>query len=238
MKEHNFSKNIRLFINDFDKKIFFVTDLYNEFTRVENKITEGTFLKCISRMCANGELEKLGKGIYGKIYKTRFGNVGVSEQDIIDFFVDEGTSGVLIGYDVFKEKRLTTQIAKKHKVYSNKLKGKRLLVKNVEVTYFDYDFKSNSELVQYFDLINELDNIEDINVHYLEEAFYNFSNKYDEKQFDILINLLNVKKSVIATISKILNYFNVSNNLKEKYLSSFSNYKMPEVIKQYEIALK
>lgn len=237
MKESSLSKSVRVFINSYQDKIFFVSELYNEFSR-NNEITETNFLKCISRMCASDELEKLGKGIYGKINKTRFGIVGVSEQDIIEFFVEGGKTGVLVGYDAFKESGLTTQVVKKHQVYSNKLRGKKLTVKNVEVTYFECDFEEDNQLIKYFDMVTNLDNIEDLNISTLNDMFYNLSNSYKEKQFDKLIKLLNSKKSVIATISKILSYFNIDNNLNEKYLSSFSKYKMPEVIKQYEIALK
>ena len=77
--------------------------------------------------------------------------------------------------------------------------------------------------------------IQDLN----HSAFITFAKEiaeeYNEETFKEVVSTINYKKSTIAFLQEILNYYGKENNLN-MYLSSLSEYKYPSMEEIYETA--
>ena len=76
-------------------------------------------------------------------------------------------------------------------------------------------------------------NIEDINYSAFISFVKEIVEEYDDKVFEDVISTINYKKSTIAFLQEILNYFKKENNL-HLYLSTLSEYKHPTMEEIYE----
>jgi len=230
----NYSEIVRNELNKFHKnEIIFASKLYKE--KLYNKnVTETSFYKILERMYKNKEIEKLSKGIYYFPRITKFGVVPISDEEIISIFT-KNNEGMIVGYNLYNKLNLTTQISKKIIIYSSNVDNDIKNIRNIEIK--NVNIKYSKEYIKIIEMLEVLQNfykIEDLNYN----AFYNyvkkFSNTYNEKFTDIVLENMNYKKSTISFLKNILNYFEVENNLNQ-YLSSLSNYKHILMEEIYEL---
>jgi len=142
---------------------------------------------------------------------------------------------MIVGYNLYNKLNLTTQISKKIIIYSSNVDNDIKNIRNIEIK--NVNIKYSKEYIKIIEMLEVLQNfykIEDLNYN----AFYNyvkkFSNTYNEKFTDIVLENMNYKKSTISFLKNILNYFEVENNLNQ-YLSSLSNYKHILMEEIYEL---
>jgi hypothetical protein len=214
-----------------------IIDVQQVYKRKFKGVPEQAFYKAISRMAQNGEIERLTKGIYCKPKKGRFGNIVSSEKHILEHYLGENMkTGVVIGYRMYNKYKLTTQVSKSVEVYSNMSEHEIKKIENVEIikvnVRFDDTTKKMIELLHFLENMNQIEDLSMDNVKiFIENAIV----YYNEKTLEKLIKSIGYKKSTLASLKNILDYFNISHTV-EKYLNGTSKYKSITMEDIYESA--
>lgn len=216
-----------------ENELIFANKLYRE--ELFQYLHEAAYYKMLERMCKNGELAKVAKGIYYIPLVSKYGVVPLSEKQIIEAYT-KNHSGVVIGYAMYNHLKLTTQVPKTINVVSSALEGASKKVRNVTIKQVDIEYSVDIEnMICGLEVLQNFYEIEDVD--YVE--FVNYSRKlalsFHEKIFETVISKMKYKKSTISFLREILNYYGVPNNL-EKHLSSLSEYKHPKMEEIYELA--
>lgn len=229
MQSNNIIKNT---LSNFEEnELIFASKLYK--TKLYNQVSEAAFYKTLERMCKSGELVKIAKGTYHLPKVSKYGIVPPSEKEIISAFTKNGT-GTIVGYSLYNALDLTTQVAKSIEVMSSTLENLTKTIRNVVVHQVQIDYTENvKNMIHSLEVLQNYYNIQDIN----NLSFTKFTKKiadwYDEEIFKNVISAINYKKSTIAFLREILNFYDIKNNLNI-YLSSLSEYKYPRMEEIYE----
>ena len=215
-------------------ELIFASKLFKD-VLLNQKVSEHSFYKALERMYKNKEIDKLSKGIYYFPKNSKYGIVPPSDEEIIETFT-RSNKGMVIGYGLYNKLNLTTQISKKTVIYSSKIEGETKNIRNIEIKNVQVKFsKEYIEIIQMLEVLQNYYKIQDLN----NKVFYNyvkgFSDHYNEKLTDYVIEKMNYKKSTISFLNNILNYFSVDNHL-DKYLSSLSKYNHRSMEEIYELA--
>ena len=221
------SQIIEAVIYDFQpNELILASNLFNN--KLDGTVCEATYYKTLERMSKAGKLNKAAKGVYYLPKNSRFGPVPLSEEDIILAFTKENT-GTVVGYSLYNQLGLTTQIPKITKVLSASLETQTKTIQNVAVFYSPLWFSREVEyMVHTLDVLQNLGQIQDLNRHALISYCEIMAETYDQSVFDEVITKQKYSKSTIAFLQSILNFYNKENGLS-KYLSSLSAYKFPRI---------
>ena len=229
----NYSTMVKEKINKYSE--LEIIDAQKIYTSKFENIPEQTYYKTISRMTKNGELERLTKGIYCKPKIGRFGKMISSEKHILEHYLGaNGRSGVVVGYRMYNKYKLTTQISKVTEVYSNVSEQEKKKVINVEIKKANIRFDPSSiKMVELLDFLENFHSIEELNrknaIRFIEDAIELYSQKTIEK----LVKTIGYKKSTLASLKNVLDYYKVSHSVG-KYLNEISNYKSIRMEDLYE----
>lgn len=192
------------------------------------------FYKSLERLVTRGELLRVSKGIYSRPKKTRFGSIGSSEEEIINHYTNN-KNGVIVGYRLFNNIGLTTQVPKKTKIYSTQIKENQKKIGNISISRLNVKLEESAiKQIEALEVLENYQKIEDINYSSFVAYTKKIAKQYNEKAFGKVILNMNYKKRTIAFLQMILNHYNVRNTLS-KYLSSTSNYKIPNEGVLYEV---
>lgn len=229
----NSREMIEVFLNNIAANtVIEVGKLYDSYAEY---MTEASFYKTIERLCKNGLLVRLTRGLYYKPQKSRFGNVPIREQDIVNHYI-AGQSGLVVGYRLYNKKGLTTQIGKQTEVFSNRLVGQQKTIKNVVVRNISCDLNfERMTVIETLEILQNYSKIEDIDNKALIAYMKNFAKVYSDREAVYVIENMKYKKSTIAFLKEFLNHMQVRNTL-ERFLSSMSVYTNPKVEDIYETA--
>jgi hypothetical protein len=198
-------------------------------------IPELAYYKSLERLVRRGELARVGKGVYSRPQKTRFGNISASEKDIINYYISNN-NGLIVGYGLFNRVGLTTQVSKKTKIYSTKIKENQKTIGNVVICRLNMKLdRAAIEQIKALEILENYQKIEDFNRIEFCAYTQKIAGQYNEKAFEKVIANMKYKKRTIAFLQIILNRNNVPNNLS-KYLSATSNYVIPDWEESYETA--
>ncbi|NCC80806.1 MAG: hypothetical protein EOM04_00835 [Clostridia bacterium] len=188
-------------------------------------ISEQAFYKAVSRMAKNGEIERISKGIYCIPKKGRFGTIVSGDKDILDHYLGVNRNkGIVVGYSMYNRSGLTTQISKVIEVYSNNLTQDRKKINNVLINRVDIKF--DHPTIKTIELLEVLENhkkIQDLNKKILKKFIEKNINFYDENILRKVLQSIRYKKSTIASLRNVLNFYNIENNLNQ-YLRGTSKY--------------
>ena len=216
-----------------ENELIIASKLYKE--ELLNQITEAAYYKTLQRMCEAGELVKIAKGTYHLPKVGKYGIVPPSEKEIIAAFTENKT-GSVVGYSLYNELNLTTQISKTVNVLSSALDGFSKSIRNIVINYVPLKFSPEVEkMIQGLEVLQNFNAIQDINYSAFVEYSKVLAQDFEEKTFEEVISKTNYKKSTISFLKEILNYYNIKNNLN-KYLSALSEYKHPKREELYETA--
>jgi len=200
-----------------------------------NEIPESAFYKAVSRLAKSGEIERISKGIYCKPKKGRFGITISNERNILSYFLGEKKNkGVVIGYRLFNKYGLTTQISKTIELYSRVITQKKRTVRNILVHKSNLRFDTTTiKLIELLEILQEYKNIEDFNtnnfIKFIEEAV----KYYDERTVERIIKSISYKKSTLASLRNVLEFFGLENTIDE-YLNGTSKYNAINMEEIYE----
>lgn len=229
MQSNNIIKNT---LSNFkENELIFASKLYK--TTLYNQVSEAAFYKTLERMCKSGELVKIAKGTYHLPKVSKYGIVPPSEKEIISAFTKNGT-GTIVGYSLYNALDLTTQVAKSIEVMSSTLENLTKTIRNVVVHQVQIDYTEDvKNMIHSLEVLQNYYNIQDINNLSFRKFTKKLADWYDEEIFKKVISAISYKKSTIAFLREILNFYDVKNNLNI-YLSSLSEYKYPRMEEIYE----
>lgn len=213
-------------------ELIFASKLYRE--QLYDKVNEPAFYKVLERMCKSGELMKIAKGTYYLPKNTKHGIVPPSDKDIIHAYTKNCT-GTVIGYTLYNSLNLTTQVSKSIQVMSSALEGFTKTIRNITICQVHINYsKSIIDMIHALEVLQNYYNIQDINYIAFVKFAEELAEKYDEKVFTNVISKITYKKSTIAFLQEILDYYGIENNLNV-YLSRLSEYKHPKMKEIYEL---
>ena len=223
-------KNREMVLAAFQKKpentLIMTGQLYRE--KFATMMSEVAFAQIISRLCRNGEIERVSKGIYCRPKKTRFGMVLPSEREIVDLFTT-GSNGVLVGYGLYNSLGVTTQISKRQTVYSSLAEEQLKQIGNVTIRKYELEYTPEvKSVIQLMELLHHYKEIQDVNIKAMIRSTEKLSREYREDAFEAVQKTIGYPKWTIAFLREVLNYHHISNNLG-RYLSALSNYPIPRM---------
>lgn len=199
------------------------------------EVPECTYYKILTRLVDDGDLVHLTKGIYYRPKKSRFGVLSISDEEIVQHYT-AGQQGVVIGYQLYHKKGLTTQIAKKTTVLSTVLAEERKNIRNVSVQRLTAKLSLEViEVIETLEILQNYNQMEELNRRSLALYMEQFANQYSEQAVEYILQHRKYKKSTIALLAKFMDHLRIKNNLR-KFLSPLSKYKIPPMEEFYELA--
>ena len=125
-------------------------------------VPEMTYYKTLERMSKQGSLVHLTKGLYYRPKKSRFGTIPISEKEIIGHYTNNGR-GIVIGYRLYNQKGLTTQISKRVEVLSSAVTEQKKNIQNICVTNSGIDLTQETiPVIETMEILQNYKSIEDI----------------------------------------------------------------------------
>ena len=231
MRNSHVVRNARAKFNK--NELIFASKLYYETLATE--IREAAYYKMLERMCKNNELTKVAKGVYCIPNISRYGIVPPSETEIVSAFTKDNT-GVTVGYAMYNELRLTTQIPKNVVIFSSSLESMSRKIRNIQIKQVRLNYTNKvKNMINCLEVLQNFYTIQDLNHHYFMKFTKEIAANYDEDTFKIVNSEIVYKKSTVAFLHEILRFYDVPNNL-DKYLSSLSTYKHPRMEELYATA--
>lgn len=214
-------------------ELIFASKFYKEY--LQGKVNEATYYKTLERLCKSQELMNIAKGVYHLPKKSKYGIVPPSDEEIISTFV-KNEKGMVVGYSLYNQLNLTTQVSKSIQVISSNLEGFTKTIRNIRVQQVPIVFTQEIQnMIKGLEVLQNFYEIQDINY----KAFIKFTKaiarNYIEELFIREELYKRYKKSTIAFLHEILNYYHKENNL-DIYLSELSNYKYPKMEELHKIA--
>lgn len=207
--------------------------LYRE--KFAPEMSEAAFMQAISRLCRNGEIERVSKGVYCRPKKTRFGTVLPSEREIVDLFTT-GSNGVLVGYGLYNALGVTTQIAKRQTAYSSVTDEQLKQIGNVVIKKYELEYTSEiKSVIRIMELLHHYKEIQDVNYSAMINVTRIFAAEYNEEAFETVQKTIGYPKWTVAFLREVLNYHRTPNNLG-RYLSALTNYQIPKMEELYASA--
>ena len=199
-------------------------------------IPEMTYYKTLERMCKKGFLVHLTKDLYYRPKNTRFGTVPISEKDIVDHYIKDN-QGIVVGYRLYNQKGLTTQISKRVEILSSAVPGKEKNIHNVYVMNISISLTPETiPIIETLEILQNYKSIEDVNNTALAAYMKEFAIEYSDEATVYVLKNRKYKKSTIAFLESFLNHFQVKNSLNQ-FLSSLSSYNIPDMKEFYWSAL-
>lgn len=212
-----------------ENKLLEARTLYNQSF---STIPEMTYYKTLERMCKKGFLVHLTKGLYYRPKNTRFGTVPISEKDIVDHYIKDN-QGIVVGYRLYNQKGLTTQISKRVEILSSAVPGKKKNIHNVYVMNISISLTPETiPTIETLEILQNYKSIEDINNTALATYMKEFARQYSDEDTVYVLKNRKYKKSTIAFLESFLNHFQVRNSLNQ-FLSSLSSYNIPDMKEFY-----
>ena len=214
-----------------EQELFIASKLYRE--KLSEKITEAAYYKTLERMCENGQLSKLSKGIYCKPKTSKYGLIMPSEKDIVRAFT-ENNSGAVVGYAMYNSLHLTTQVPKSIEVYSSTIDSETRSIGNIYLKKYNLEYsKSVRNAIYFMEVLKHYYEIQDLNHSSFISFCKEYSMQHHEPAMEYVINNIKYSKRTIAFAQEVLNNFGIENGLC-KYLSRLSKYEHPTMEEIYE----
>ena len=220
---------LKLYEQEPENKLLEASALYSQSF---STIPEMTYYKTLERMCKKGFLVHLTKGLYYRPKNTRFGTVPISEKDIVDHYIKDN-QGIVVGYRLYNQKGLTTQISKRVEILSSAVPGKKKNIHNVYVMNINISLTPETiPIIETLEILQNYKSIEDINNTALAAYMKEFAIEYSDEATVYVLKNRKYKKSTIAFLESFLNHFQVKNSLNQ-FLSSLSSYNIPDMKEFY-----
>ena len=223
----------QLITNIPENKLIFASGLYEE--RLHGKASESAYYQTLSRMCRTGTLCRIGKGTYYRPQKGKYGMVPLPQAEIISAFT-AAEAGVVVGYTMHNQLRLTTQVSKTVEIFSSKVEQQTKNIGNVSLRFYALSYSHEVKAaVCMLEVLQNFESIQELNYSQFLQFCKKFAGQYDENAIKQVLEVRQYKKRTLSFLKNILDYYGIQNNLN-RYLSTLSVYKHPIVEEIYEAA--
>ena len=214
-------------------ELIYVSKLYQ--TKFAAAMSEHAYYKAVERLSTSNFVIKMAKGIYCRPKITKYGAVLPSEREIIKLFTEKN-KGTVVGYSLYNSLNLTTQIAKKHEVYSSSVEQQTKTIGNVFIKQYALEYSERvTNTIHMMEVLQHYNEIQNLNTQHFINLCKKFKNQYSEEVFEYVIKHIRYSKRTISFLKNILDYYHISNSLG-RYLSVFSEYNHPRMETIYEPA--
>ena len=116
-------------------ELIFASKLYMQ--QLSSDVTESAYYKTLERLCKAGELCKIAKGTYYRPKASKYGVVPPSQKEIVSAFT-EPDKGTVVGYSLYNNLKLTTQVSKTVEVFSSALEQQTKNIGNVLLQFCNH----------------------------------------------------------------------------------------------------
>ena len=216
-----------------ENELIFASKLYMQ--QLSSDVTEGAYYKTLERLCKAGELCKIAKGTYYRPKASKYGVVPPSQKEIVSAFT-EPDKGTIVGYSLYNNLKLTTQVSKTVEVFSSALEQQTKNIGNVLLQFCNLVYTPEvNGVIHMMEVLQNFGEIQDLNYAQFINFCEQFSANYNDKVFEQVCRQMKYQKKTISFLRNILAHYHVPNNLN-RYLSSLSEYKHPTMEEIYEAA--
>lgn len=192
------------------------------------KLPEAIYYKALERMVQQGKLAHLTKGLYYRPCIENEKIIPMSEETIIDYYIADN-KGILIGEGLLIEKGIVSGVESRVRILSNKLGENKKNIGNVSVEKTDLEFNDHTiAVVQALEILQSVDDISQLDKKNFVVYMRAFAQEYSEEAVEYVLSKRKYKKSTIAFLKELLDWFGIYNSLEE-YLSPLSKYKIPTI---------
>ena len=216
-----------------ENELIFASKLYVR--QLSGEVTESAYYKTLERLCKAGELCKIAKGTYYRPKSSKYGIVPPSQKEIVSAFT-EPDKGTIVGYSLYNELKLTTQISKTVEVFSSALEQQTKNISNVLLQFCNLIYTPEVKgMISMMEVLQNFNEIQDLNYAQFIKFCEQFSTIYNDEVFAQVCREMKYQKKTISFLRNILAHYHIPNNLG-RYLSSLSEYKHPTMEEIYEAA--
>ena len=218
-----------------ENELIFASRVYHE--KLSNEMNEAAYYQMLSRMCKDGSITRIAKGIYCRPRVSKFGTVPPSENEIVRSFT-ENDQGVVVGYSMYNALKLTTQVPKRVSVYSSLIEEQHRQIGNVVLHQCNMNFVPEvCSVVRILDVLQHYGEIQELEQKQFLKICSEFSEQYSDSTANYVLTNLHYSKRTVAFLREVLNYHGKPHTL-DRNLSSLSDYKIPRMEALYEAARK
>ena len=178
------------------EELIFASALYRK--RLEGRVNELTYYKCLERLVEDGTLSKAARGVYYFPYEDQYGRVAIGIGKIAKSLT-ANESGMPVGYALYNKLGLTTQVPFRREYLTSRIDGGKKQIG--KCTAYRLDVKFDKPTVDTLSALEVLEHYNEIPA--LDEgAFMDYSQtvaeSFDEKVLAKLLKIRRYKKSTIA----------------------------------------
>lgn len=231
----NVTRIIKNRINEFQEtEPIFIDEVTKDFMDQRDAV-----YVAINRFVHEGIIESYAKGVYYKPRKTRFGKVGIDKRLLVQkkyLMRNDEILGYITGPEIWNNWGLTTQIPNRTWIAQN-IRQKRIDDKiNVVLVKAKGDIKkTNVKALQYLDVIEQIDQIQDAKREdVVEKLIKIFVNKFDV--LDKIAVIEEVKKYQ-KRVKVLFGLIAERANIRDEYYLALLNYLKEDVQKGKKIIL-
>ena len=216
------------------KEIIVANQLYKEKFKY---ISEPTYYKVLSRLEFSGALVRISKGIYCKPEEGKFQKIIANEKNIIEYYIGKNENkGVFSGYRLFSKYKMTTQVSKNIELLSTISTNEKTTIKNISIKKINLKLNQRTiKMVEFLEILQNYMRIEELNYKKFCEYIKISVNNYNEETVKEILKSVKYKKSTIASLVNVLNFYKIETKLNES-LNGTSKYKSVEMEKMHAAA--
>lgn len=223
---NGFSEQIRnTILNIPYNEIFVASELKKDLLR---EVPNPIFYKTLERMTKKNQLVHLTKGLYYRPVIDGGQVMPISEDVIVDYYIT-GDAGAIIGEGLCIEKGISTGFSKRVELISNKLTESKKHIGEIEIQRTDMELnKETIAVIQTLEILQNYSKLTGIDKRSFVSFLHDFAEEYSDDVTEYVLHNRKYKKSTIAFLARILDWYGVSHSLAE-HLSSLSDYKIPTI---------
>lgn len=229
-------ERIETILNEYpENALIFASRVYQE--KLSNEMNEAAYYQMLSRMCKEGSLTRIAKGIYCRPKVSRFGTIPPSENEIVRSFTEK-EQGVVVGYSLYNALKLTTQVPKRIFAYSSLMEEQYRKIGNVVLQQCNMIFTPEvCSAVQMLDILQHYREIQELEETQFLKTCSEFAERYNDSATNYVLTNLHYPKRTVAFLREVLDYHGKTHTLSRN-LSSLSDYKIPRMEALHEAARK
>ena len=218
-----------------ENALIFASRVYQE--KLSGEINEAAYYQMLSRMCKEGSITRIAKGIYCRPKVSKFGTIPPSENEIVRSFT-QNEQGVVVGYSLYNALKLTTQVPKHVSVYSSLIEEQHRQIGNVVLHQCNMKFDPEvCSVVHILDVLQHYGEIQELEQAQFLKMCSEFSKQYNDRTTNYVLANMHYPKRTIAFLREVLEYHGKPHTL-DRNLSFLSDYRIPRMEALYEAARK
>ena len=214
-------------------KLIFASKLFHE--QLRQSVTEEAYYQTLTRMCKAGALQRIAKGTYYRPKKSKYGIVPLPQKEIVAAFT-EPDAGIVVGYTLYNELKISTQVPKTIEALSSRLDQRTRKIGGISLRSCELVYTPEVKtMIAMLEVLQNFSDIQDLDYSQFIRACKRFSQEYQDETFEKVYQQMRYQKRTISFARCILSYYGVPNHLN-RHLSDLSSYKHPTMEEIYEAA--